>query len=210
MLGCGVYGRRIWEVLGQFFLLINCLASSGYVIVCKPIRKIYPGLCVTAWSYMGAACMIAICATALTFSPFVMELLGCTMANDCSPWRVPAETIGPLVYWVFGNSILSYSLITWANAYAPASAVSCYTVLQPVVSAILCWILIAADPQTAEPPPPDGQGYGLNRPAPKDGFVLLIALGLVLVVWDAERTRRLEQSGAAATARTLARRRAPM
>ena len=76
----------------------------------------------------------------------------------------------------------------------------------------LCHPLLDPDrsrPQTAEPPPPDGQGYGLNRPAPKDGFVLLIALGLVLVVWDASAPAH-SRAGRRPTARTLARRRAPM
>ena len=90
---------------------------------------------------MGAALMMAVVATAMTFMPSVMRLLDCTAAQGCDPWRVPPETIGPLAYWILGNSIVSYSLITWANAFAPASAVSCYTVLQPVVSAVLCWIV---------------------------------------------------------------------
>ena len=88
------------EALAQFFLLVNCVASSGYVILCKPIRQKYPGLCVTAWAYMGAALMMLLAATALTAAPPIMRLLGCTAEQGCEPWCVarashPAPTSAP-------------------------------------------------------------------------------------------------------------------
>ena len=47
----------------------------------------------------------------------------------------------PIVYWVFAGSCVGYSCCSLANSVLPASIVSAYTCLQPLVGVVFSWIL---------------------------------------------------------------------
>lgn len=47
----------------------------------------------------------------------------------------------PIVYWVFAGSCIAYSCCSLANSVLPASVVSAYTCLQPIVGVLFSWIL---------------------------------------------------------------------
>ena len=47
----------------------------------------------------------------------------------------------PIVYWVFAGSCIAYSCCSFANSVLPASIVSAYTCLQPIVGVLFSWIL---------------------------------------------------------------------
>lgn len=55
---------------------------------------------------------------------------------------IPRDAILPLLYWVFFSSVAGYFLMTLANNYLDASIVSCYSTLQPLVSALVAYPLL--------------------------------------------------------------------
>ena len=72
------------------------------------------------------------------------------LETSCLPWHVPPGALLPLTYFVLGNSIGAYLLITWANRYARAGYVLAYTALQPFTSTLLSVLLIVAGVQGAQ------------------------------------------------------------
>ena len=73
----------------------------------------------------------------------------------------------------------AYALMTWGNKFAPASAVSAYTTIQPVCSTILGFLLLPWHP----------------TPTLADLGGILIVVGLVLVVRDAVASEHKAQEG---------------
>lgn len=55
---------------------------------------------------------------------------------------IPKNSILPLLYWIFFSSVAGYFLMTLANNYLDASIVSCYSTLQPLVSALVAYPLL--------------------------------------------------------------------
>ena len=55
--------------------------------------------------------------------------------------RLRMVSFRPIVYWVFAGSCIAYSCCSLANSVLPASVVSAYTCLQPVVGVLFSWIL---------------------------------------------------------------------
>jgi drug/metabolite transporter (DMT)-like permease len=137
-------------VAGNILFAINCLGTSCYVIVAKPLVKKYPPLSVTGWCYITASIFMAISAVSINFSPDAVHLIcpvdpsknstifpcgaGSNLNCSCSPWGVPIDAIMPLAYWIVFNSATAYFLMTWGNKYADASKVLAYTALQPLTS----------------------------------------------------------------------------
>lgn len=72
--------------------------------------------------------------------------------TSCSAWYVPLSAAWPLVYFILGNSIAAYWLITWANQHARAGYVLAYTALQPFSSTLLTVCLIILGVQGLELP----------------------------------------------------------
>ena len=68
------------EIVGNVLFFVNCLATSLYVIVSKPLLRLYPALCVTAWGYMVASCMMLVVALALNSWPAAVNFL----CPDCN------------------------------------------------------------------------------------------------------------------------------
>lgn len=131
------------ELVGNCFFFLNCLATSLYVIRCKPLLRRFPALAVTAYSYMLASLMMGCTAVALNSARPALDFL----CPDCGGrgWRVPAAALPALAYWILAQSCAAYGLMTWGNKYASASLVSAYTVLQPVTSSALTALILAAN-----------------------------------------------------------------
>ena len=60
-------------------------------------------------------------------------------------WDLPQEAWLPIVYWVFAGSCVGYSCCSMANSVLPASIVSAYTCLQPLVGVIFSFILLGEE-----------------------------------------------------------------
>eukprot|EP01062_Namystynia_karyoxenos_P039372 TRINITY_DN28630_c0_g1_i1.p1 TRINITY_DN28630_c0_g1~~TRINITY_DN28630_c0_g1_i1.p1 ORF type:complete len:497 (+),score=104.60 TRINITY_DN28630_c0_g1_i1:60-1493(+) len=142
----------------------------------------YAPLSVTGWGYLAGSALMAATAVTVTMVPpmldFVCHDSDSSVKERCTsaPWHVPKSMIWCLAYWIAGNSILAYGSMTWANKFAKASIVSAYTVLQPVTSATISYLIVAIQGKNW------ADDYGLEEPGIKDLGILGIILGLGLVL----------------------------
>merc|ERR1711871_847814 len=163
MYGANIHTTDLNDLAGNILFAINCLGTSCYVIVAKPLLKKYPPLSVTGWCYIAASIFMAISAFSINSSPEVVQLIcppgnqtfnlinnvsmypcghGSHLNCSCDPWNVPTDALLPLAYWIVFNSAVAYFLMTWGNKYADASKVLAYTALQPLTSAILSVVVL--------------------------------------------------------------------
>eukprot|EP01061_Rhynchopus_euleeides_P005773 TRINITY_DN14942_c0_g2_i1.p1 TRINITY_DN14942_c0_g2~~TRINITY_DN14942_c0_g2_i1.p1 ORF type:complete len:429 (+),score=126.14 TRINITY_DN14942_c0_g2_i1:138-1289(+) len=165
--------------VGNLLFFLNCLGTSCYVILTKPLlaRGVYLPISVTGWAYIIASVMMMVTAVVINTNDTMLDFV--CPKHDCQgAWTVPTSMILALAYWVFFNSILAYACMTWANAYAKASVVSAYTVLQPVTSALLSVLIIASKGHHWAV---DDKGF--EEPGLNDLGAIGVVIGLVLVVW---------------------------
>ena len=99
--------------------------------------------------------------------------LHCVLSHRISSHRILSDPHG------MPSTLQAYALMTWGNKYAPASAVSAYTTIQPVCSTILGFLLLPWHP----------------TPTLADLGGILIVAGLVLVVRDAVTEEEHEETG---------------
>eukprot|EP00727_Mastigamoeba_balamuthi_P000411 m51a1_g10367 hypothetical protein (437) ;mRNA; r:87776-89769 len=179
-----------------FFL--NCLATSLYVIASKPLLKSrgYRPTTVIGWAYVIAALMMLVANAVVDFWRTALNKL----CSDCdgSAFHMSAKALGALASAVVLGSLLSYSLLTWANKvaqptrdlvlhcltlhstqWADATIVSAYLVVQPLTTAVLCSILNAAGVDDMDKP-------GLN-----DLGAIPIVVGLSLIIFGQYRNKKL-------------------
>jgi len=159
-----------WErrnALGILCLLGNTTATAGYIILQRPlnVRYLHAPLSLTGWTYC-----IGSCATGLTLALYCL-FIDYRIFNNLT-WSV----VPLLAYAVFGGTVATYFLITFANARAPSTLVSGSWCLQPVFAAVLGIIFISAIPTSQ-------QLIG-------GGFVLV---GLVMVIFEQRRQQQQHQ-----------------
>lgn len=171
------------QLLGHFLFALNCLGTSAYVVLAKPLVQRYAPILVVSWAYLSAAVMMLLSTCIINSVPELLNFVcldaeaSVRQACVANAWKVPPEMVLPICYWVMFNSILAYFLMTWANQHAKASVVSVYTVLQPVFAGLISFILIVVHGQAW------GNKFGLQRPGFQDLGLLGIVLGLVIVFW---------------------------
>merc|ERR1711865_248412 len=114
----------------------------------------------------------------VSWSPTLLSII-CTDASEevrhaCmrEAWSIPSSMIAPLAYWIVVSSVMTYSLLTWANQFAPSSIVAAYTVVQPVTSGTISAVLILVFGL------PWAQQYGLRPPGVKDLGIFGVIAGL--------------------------------
>eukprot|EP00483_Globobulimina_turgida_P001860 UN01862 len=123
--------KGVWSTFGgSIMFFLNCSATVMYLILGKPVFKKYGSSTITGYSYLVATLTMIVAA-------IVVALLdGVCPDCDGEAWNVPTVTIYALIYWILGESIASYLLMTWANKYADPSVNLAYTVLQPLTSMV--------------------------------------------------------------------------
>ncbi|KAH8048026.1 transmembrane transporter [Aureococcus anophagefferens] len=168
---------RFRYVAANGLFLVNCTASSAYVILSKGAAPDAPTVSVTFRTYLRAAALMVLTTTVVNASgPLAV------VCDDCGrrgAWRVPARALWALAYWVLGQSVVAYCLVTWATRRASSTLVSAFAVVQPVVAAALTAPSRAAPTRTARRPPTTTPAS--RRRWPALGAVPIFA-GLFLVV----------------------------
>lgn len=97
-------------LIGNFLLFFNTIMVAIYYIYAKPILTNYPPMLVTAWAYVSAA--------------FFMGITACLKNyNHRNNWILPANAIGPLLFWIFICSVIGYYVIFWSITILPSSQV---------------------------------------------------------------------------------------
>lgn len=181
---------------GNVLFFLNCLGTSLYVIVSKvALGRGYPPSTLIAWSYLIGAAMMAATATGLSADCRVVAFVcppppaaaeqtappsfSCgDTPTSCEAWAVPPGAIPALAYWILGNSVAAYWLLTWANEHARAGFVLAYCALQPLTAAALSVLIISASGG-------EGAGSMLEMPGWNAlGGGLAIVTGLYLILRD--------------------------
>eukprot|EP00727_Mastigamoeba_balamuthi_P000413 m51a1_g10369 hypothetical protein (396) ;mRNA; r:92825-94196 len=160
---------------------VNCLATSLYVIASKPLLKTrgYRPTTVIGWAYMVAATLMLAANAVVDFWPAGLGL----MCPDCDgdAFRMSAKALAALASAIVLASLISYSLMTWANKWVDASVVSAYLVVQPLTTAVICIVLHAAGVRNMDKP-------GLN-----DLGAIPIVVGLGLIVYGQYRSKKAQE-----------------
>jgi len=186
-----LYGQTLGSVgaIGNAMFAFNCLGTSLYVIFGKVALSRYPSLTVVSWAYICASAFTLLAAAPLSLSCWVIHFL-CPVRDSlpkfqcgsyeasCQPWHVPHSAVGPLLYWILGNSMLAYFLMTWANQYARAGFILAYTALQPLTSTLVSVVIVTLF---------GSRGTDLALPGWNALGSVGILLGLVLLVQEGKR-----------------------
>jgi drug/metabolite transporter (DMT)-like permease len=129
-------------LVGNSLFFVNCLCTSLYVILSKPILQRYPPLFVTAWTYIIASIFMLFTAI-ITGS---IQELSSFFCSECSEdyWSIPPSAYPALLYNIIFNSVIAYGILTWVNSNQSITGtlVMIYTVLQPVTAAIITILLV--------------------------------------------------------------------
>lgn len=139
--GAGGRGGPARYAAANACFFANCGASAFYVILCKGAPGHHSTLRMTLSTYARATSLTAAATGAVTLSPAVLR----AVCADCgAPWRVPTKASFAIAYWVLGQSVAGYSMVTWAARNASSALVAAFAVVQPVVAAALTAVILAA------------------------------------------------------------------
>lgn len=178
-------------LVGNLLFFFNCAGTAGYVLLTKHIMKEYTSdyvaITVTGWSYIFASVFMTISGVSISCTQSALKFVCPSVDGEsrpsCSAWDVPDSAIGPLLYWIFVQSVLCYMMLTWANQYANPSTTVAYTALQPLTSALLSVIVV----KTA------GKIGGLVLPGLNLLGGLGIVAGLILILYDNKQHASAQQ-----------------
>lgn len=147
------------------------LAQTVYCLLQRKLLKIYSPLALTAWAYAVASCFMGSSA-----------VLALSQEQDPNLWKVTGAAWVPILYWVFLGSVVGYTTMAFANGHLPASVVSSFVSLQPVVGFLFSFVLLR------------------EMPALNDIGGLFIILGLFIIARNEEEAKinydQVEEIGA--------------
>ena len=119
---------------GNTLALLGAIAVAVYVLIGRSLRT--TGVGVLPYS-------IVVYASAAT------TLVPATMYGGVSLWGYPGETWFWLWAVTLGPQILGHTVLNWALRYVEASIVSGTILVEPVVSALLAWLILSERPGLA-------------------------------------------------------------
>ena len=160
-------------IAGNALFFCNCMGTSMYVILSKPMVKQYHYVTVTAWAYMFGAGFSVSTAVLVNSWKDAVDFVAPGLPFD-NRWDIPSSAYWPLAYWILFNSCAAYLLITFGNKHADASNVLAYTALQPVTTAVLCWLLNFI---------PAMKHYNLAKPGLNSLGGVVVLAGLACIVY---------------------------
>ena len=109
--------------LGNFFILINALSYSLYLVLVRKLMAKYRVITVMTWVFLPGLLMVA---------PFGIEQ--CNVIN----WEaMPTYVIQLVAFIVVGTTFLAYLLNAYALVSVSASVVSAYVYTQPFIASII-------------------------------------------------------------------------
>ena len=126
---------------GTLTLLAQAFANASYILLQRKLLqppRSYPVLSITAYGFAVAAVCMGI---------FSAITPGWSHPPTSGGWDLPNAAWLPIVYWVFAGSCVGYSCCSLANSVLPASVVSAYVCLQPLVGVVFSWLLLRERPQ---------------------------------------------------------------
>lgn len=120
-------------LLGNVLALVGALTFAIYVLTGRFSRTGGVG-------FLGYS-IVAYTAGAITLLPVVL-LTGSEL------WRYPGETWFWLLVLTLGPQILGHTVFNWALGYLDASIIAGAVLAEPIVSAVLAWLILFETPGT--------------------------------------------------------------
>lgn len=117
-------------MLGNLFIGGNAIAYSIYLIMIKPLAQKYQAITLLKWVFL--------------FGCFYVLPFGGPGAWAIDYRQLSAEIWAVLAFVLIGVTFFAYLLNAWALQRLPASVVSSYIYLQPLLAALIA-ILLGAD-----------------------------------------------------------------
>jgi drug/metabolite transporter (DMT)-like permease len=122
-------GRAMW---GNFLALLGAWMVSGYLIIGRKLRA---GGSVSLIPYIFF--VYSLCALALLVMMFAAGL---------SPLGYSARTYGWIVLLAAFPQLIGHSTYNWALRYIPATLVAILTLIEPIGSAVLAYVVLGETP----------------------------------------------------------------
>jgi drug/metabolite transporter (DMT)-like permease len=113
--------------LGNGMVVLNAFSFSLFLVLSRPLLKIYSPLMVTAWVF--------------AFGSLYTLPLGAVPLANAVPGFTAAEW-ALLLYIIVVPTVVAYFLNSWSLKRAPASIVSVYIYLQPVTAGLMAALLL--------------------------------------------------------------------
>ncbi len=118
-------------ILGNALALIGAVTVAVYVLIGRSSRT--GGVGVLPYSIV-------------VYSAAALTLLGAALLLGARLWGYPAETWFWLGAITLGPQIMGHTVFNWALRYVEASIVSGTILAEPVVSALLAWLVLSEKP----------------------------------------------------------------
>ena len=109
--------------LGNFFILVNALSYSLYLVLVRKLMAKYRVITVMTWVFLPGLLMVA---------PFGIEQFNAVQWN-----RMPEYIMYLVAFVVIGTTFLAYLLNAYALVSVSASVVSAYVYSQPFIASLI-------------------------------------------------------------------------
>jgi len=113
--------------LGNFFILINALSYSLYLVLVRKLMAKYRVITVMTWVFIPGLLMVA---------PFGIEQFNAVQWNG-----MPENIMYLVAFIVIGTTFLAYLLNAYALVSVSASVVSAYVYSQPFIASLIALLL---------------------------------------------------------------------
>jgi drug/metabolite transporter (DMT)-like permease len=118
-------------IFGNMLALVGAITVAVYVLIGRSSRT--GGVGVLPYSIV-------------VYSSAALTLLPVALVFDIRLWGYPGETWFWLAAITLGPQIMGHTVFNWALRYVEASIISGTILAEPVVSALLAWLILAEKP----------------------------------------------------------------
>src|SRR5215217_4038478 len=121
-------------ILGNVLALVGAVAMAIYVLIGRSLRT--GGVSALSYSILG-------------YSAAALALLPVALLSGAQLWGYSATTWFWLFVITLGPQLLGHTVLNWALEYVPASIVSGAVLAEPVIAALLAWLVLSEKPGLA-------------------------------------------------------------
>lgn len=119
--------QEVGLLTGDLLILVAVFSWAAYTVLSKRLLVRYDPMTVTGWAIINGTLL---CAPALLVPGAIPR-----------PASVPLSVWGGIAYLAVGTSVIAYPLWSYALRHLDASKVAITTNTQPILTAVLSWLL---------------------------------------------------------------------
>mmetsp|Transcript_16238 Transcript_16238/g.47425 ORF Transcript_16238/g.47425 Transcript_16238/m.47425 type:complete len:384 (+) Transcript_16238:113-1264(+) len=177
-----------------FFL--NILGNSAYFIINRGLSERYTPLMIVLWSNIVGCSSLFLIGVILHQEPAkpLVDLF-CGLPNEtdgawnCAhSWLISRSMVMPLAYEAIGCSLISLTLLNWANKHTEASVVTVYVAVHAVTSTLGSAVLVSILGTDW------GLRFGLRMPGLGTAGTILVITGLLIIFKYDQQQRSKDQT----------------